>query len=246
MTELDILSRFVSEGMTPTAAEAMWGNIYSESGGESNRVQGDFSPTRIVSKSYTKDVDEGRISPSTFARDGRGYGLVQWTFWSRKQGLLNYAKAHGKSIGDTAMQVDYIVVEFKSDFPALWQYLTVTDNLYEATRRICMEFERPAVNNVDARYTAAQAAQKVWDAAQVEPPKVSGFWPPRMICKGMDGPDVAALQALLTAHGYTVRTISGVFDEATEVAVKKYQTEHGLDVDGIVGPKTWASLLAMA
>ena len=49
MTELDILSRFVSEGMTPTAAEAMWGNIYSESGGESNRVQGDFSPTRIVS-----------------------------------------------------------------------------------------------------------------------------------------------------------------------------------------------------
>jgi peptidoglycan hydrolase-like protein with peptidoglycan-binding domain len=79
-----------------------------------------------------------------------------------------------------------------------------------------------------------------------EPPKVNDFWPPRMICKGMDGPDVAALQALLTAHGYTVRTISGVFDEATEAAVRKYQTEHGLDVDGIVGPKTWASLLAMA
>lgn len=242
MTELDILSRFVSDGMTPTAAEAMWGNIYSESGGESNRVQGDFSPTRIVSKSYTKDVDEGRISPSTFARDGRGYGLVQWTFWSRKQGLLNYAKAHGKSIGDTAMQVDYIVVEFKSDFPALWQYLTFTDNLYEATRRICMEFERPAVNNVDARYTAAQAAQNAWDAAE----KTERYWPPRTICKGMDGPDVAALQALLTAHGYTVRTISGVFDEATEISARKYQTEHGLDVDGIVGPKTWASLLAMA
>jgi peptidoglycan hydrolase-like protein with peptidoglycan-binding domain len=78
-----------------------------------------------------------------------------------------------------------------------------------------------------------------------EPPKVS-YWPPRTICKGMDGPDVSALQALLTAHGYSVRTISGVFDEATEAAVRKYQTEHGLDVDGIVGPKTWASLLAMA
>lgn len=245
MTEFDILSRLISLGMTPTAAEAMWGNIAEESGGEANRVQGDFSPTRIVSKSYTKDVDEGRISPYSFAHDSRGYGLVQWTFWSRKQGLLNYAKAHGKSIGDTAMQVDYIVVELKSDFPALWQYLTVTDNLYEATRRICVEFERPAINNVDARFAAAQAAQKVWDAAQVEPPKVNDFWPPRMICKGMDGPDVSALQALLLAHGYTIRTISGVFDEATEISARKYQADHSLDVDGIVGPKTWASLLSM-
>lgn len=78
-----------------------------------------------------------------------------------------------------------------------------------------------------------------------EPPKVS-YWPPRTICKGMDGPDVSALQALLLAHGYTVRTISGVFDEATEISARKYQTDHSLDVDGIVGPKTWASLLSMA
>lgn len=246
MTEYDILSRFVSHGMTTTAAEAMWGNIAKESGGESNRVQGDFSPTRMVSKAYTKDVDEGRISPDTWARDGRGYGLIQWTFWSRKQGLLNYAKAHGKSIGDTAMQADYVVLELKRDYPALWQYLTATDNLYEATLRICVEFERPAINNVDARYKAAQEAKKVWDTAKVEQPKANEYWPPRTICKGMDGPDVSALQVLLLAHGYTIRTISGVFDEATEISVRKYQTDHSLDVDGIVGPKTWASLLSMA
>lgn len=242
MTELQILGLFVSEGMTPTAAEAMWGNIYRESGGEANRVQGDFSPTRMVSKAYTKDVDDGRISPDTWARDGRGYGLIQWTYWSRKMGLLNYAKAHGKSIGDAETQGRYIIHELQQDYPALWQYLTTTDNLYEATRRICVEFERPAINNVDARFTAAQAAQKVWDAAQVDKPKFNEFWPPRTICKGMDGPDVTALQALLTAHGYAVRTISGVFDEATEAAVKKYQQDSGLVPDGIAGPMTWTAI----
>ncbi len=236
---LDILSRFVSNGMTPTAAEAMWGNIAEESGGESNRVQGDFSPARSASKTYTKDVDEGRISPYSFAHDSRGYGLVQWTFWSRKQGLLNYARSRGVSIGDAGMQADYIVVELKRDYPALWQYLTQTTDLYEATRKICLQYERPAVNNVDVRYKAAQEAKAVWDAAE----KTERYWPPRTVDKGMDGPDVAALQALLTAHGYTVRTISGVFDEATEAAVKRYQQGNGLDADGVAGPKTWASIL---
>lgn len=57
------------------------------------------------------------------------------------------------------------------------------------------------------------------------------------------GHGVAEMQELLCAHGYCVR-VDGDFGWVTEVAVKAYQRKHGLRVDGIVGPKTWAALLS--
>jgi lysozyme len=36
--------------------------------------------------------------------------------------------------------------------------------------------------------------------------------------------------------------VDGVFGAKTEAAVKAYQKRHGLTVDGVVGPKTWAKL----
>ena len=61
---------------------------------------------------------------------------------------------------------------------------------------------------------------------------------------GSRGTDVAYLQQSLTAKGYGVGAIDGIFGQKTLEAVKAYQAEHGLKVDGIVGAKTWASLAA--
>lgn len=61
--------------------------------------------------------------------------------------------------------------------------------------------------------------------------------------KGNQGPDVVNVQALLIAVGYPL-VVSGDFDAATDLAVRDYQRKHGLAADGIVGPKTWASLAA--
>lgn len=55
------------------------------------------------------------------------------------------------------------------------------------------------------------------------------------------GPDVAELQKLLNAHGFSLR-IDGDFGGMTEKAVRTYQLQHNLRCDGFVGPKTWASL----
>lgn len=59
---------------------------------------------------------------------------------------------------------------------------------------------------------------------------------------GSRGEDVTYLQQRLVANGYYVGEIDGDFGRKTENAVKAYQEEHGLKVDGIVGVKTWASL----
>ena len=50
---------------------------------------------------YTAKVDDG--SYTNFVKDSAGYGLAQWTYWSRKQALQEYAKASGKSVGDLDM-----------------------------------------------------------------------------------------------------------------------------------------------
>jgi hypothetical protein len=59
-----------------------------------------------MDEEYTMLVDGG-FYPD-FVKDKAGYGLAQWTFWSRKQALLDFAKSKGKSIGDLQMQLDFL------------------------------------------------------------------------------------------------------------------------------------------
>jgi N-acetyl-anhydromuramyl-L-alanine amidase AmpD len=40
-------------------------------------------------------------------------------------------------------------------------------------------------------------------------------------------------------------TDTGVFDATTEAAVRAFQRDHGLLADGIVGPRTWATLMTV-
>ncbi|MGG6269904.1 peptidoglycan-binding domain-containing protein [Leptolyngbya sp. AN03gr2] len=55
------------------------------------------------------------------------------------------------------------------------------------------------------------------------------------------GGKVMELQELLRAHGFEVR-LNGDFDRFTEAAVKAYQHQQGLRIDGVVGEKTWMAL----
>ena len=67
----------------------------------------------------------------------------------------------------------------------------------------------------------------------------------RTLRKGSSGSDVAEMQSLLISRGYSLPRYGadGDFGSETLAAVKKYQKDHGLAVDGVVGPKTWESLL---
>lgn len=58
---------------------------------------------------------------------------------------------------------------------------------------------------------------------------------------GDRGDRVANVQQKLTAAGFS-NGEQGVFDDATESAVKQFQESKGLEVDGIVGPQTLAAL----
>ena len=61
--------------------------------------------------------------------------------------------------------------------------------------------------------------------------------------KGDRGDAVKQWQAFLNANDYRCGVVDGIFGTNTEKAVKQYQAAHGLVADGIIGPKTWATII---
>ncbi len=59
-----------------------------------------------------------------------------------------------------------------------------------------------------------------------------------MLTKGMQGEPIVKLQNVLQHLGYFQGPVSGYFEMQTLKAVKAFQRDHQLDVDGHVGPRT--------
>ena len=84
---------------------------------------------------------------------------------------------------------------------------------------------------------------KLHSGVSPEPPKEGEKM--TMLSKGSRGYQVKVAQSLLILNGCSCGRYGadGVFGADTLAAVKKYQRAKGLEVDGIVGPKTWNALL---
>jgi len=63
-----------------------------------------------------------------------------------------------------------------------------------------------------------------------------------MLSSGSSGDAVTALQRKLYAMGFNPGAIDGIFGPRTDQAVRRYQEQKGLQVDGIAGPETFTSL----
>ena len=66
----------------------------------------------------------------------------------------------------------------------------------------------------------------------------------RQIGYGSTGSAVTKLQTILREQGYDL-AVDGIFGVKTQAAVRDYQKKNALKLDGIVGPETWGSLLAV-
>ena len=132
----------VGRGYTPAGAAGLLGNLHAESGIKPNNLQDSGNrSTGMSDDQYTAAVDSG--SYGNFVNDSIGYGLAQWTFSSRKQKLLDYAKANGTSIGDLGMQLSYLDDEMKSNYKSVYDVLTTTNDLQQASNAVLHDFEAP-------------------------------------------------------------------------------------------------------
>lgn len=244
MSEQQVYDALRKGGLSRWGALAVMGNFQAESGNEPIRLEGDYSLDRKASREFMEKVDSGQISKQSFIYMARGWGLAQWTYWSRLEGLYDLCKSTQRSIGDVGAQTEWFFTELKLSYPELYKFLCkcTEADLYNATARVCTEFERPAVNNIDFRYNAAKSiADRVTDDPAPDPP-VEIFWPPRILRKGDKGPDVKVLQSILSARGYDV-TVDGDFGSGTEAAVIAFKESEGLSKPTVMGNKAWSRLL---
>ena len=150
-----IYNYLVTSGLTPAAAAGIMGNFERESGLLSNNLQNDYEGSLGYSdESYTKAVDDG--SYTNFGNDSAGYGLAQWTYSTRKQNLLNFAKSKGKSIGDLGMQLDFLMKEISENYSGLIEKLNAASTPEEAAQTFEKIFENAGVVAMGARTSAAR------------------------------------------------------------------------------------------
>ena len=156
----------------------LMGNLYAESSLRPNNLQNTYEKSLgLTDSQYTAKVDDG--SYTNFIKDSAGYGLAQWTYWSRKQDLLNYAKESGKSIGDPDMQLGFIWKELSEGYKALLKTLQTATSVTDASTAVLTQYERPADQGASVQAKRAGYGQTYFDkyAAVVYPEKLtSGYY----------------------------------------------------------------------
>lgn len=159
MNETTIWNYLKSHGLTDAGAAGLMGNLYAESGLNPKNLQNSYEKSLgYTDETYTKAVDNG--SYQNFVRDKAGYGICQWTYWSRKQALLAFCKATGASIGNLDMQLGFLMKELSEGYSGVLGVLMSTSSVREASDAVLLQFERPAnmgpaVQNMRAKYGQA-------------------------------------------------------------------------------------------
>lgn len=152
---------FTAKGLNACAVAGIMGNLYAESALRSTNLQNTYEKKlRMTDTAYTQAVDNG--SYTNFVKDSAGYGLAQWTYWSRKQALLAYAQKVKKSIGDLGMQLEYLWQELQG-YPAVMKTLKAATSIQVASDCILTQFERPANQSDAVKTKRAGYGKKYYD-----------------------------------------------------------------------------------
>lgn len=153
---------FKSKGLNDYGIAGLMGNLYAESGLRSCNLQNSFENSLGMNDvEYTKAVDNG--SYTNFVKDGAGYGLAQWTYWSLKQGLLNFCKQKNKSIGDLDTQMEFLAYQLEKSYKSVWIILKRAKSVREASDAVLLQFERPADQSTAVQEKRAAYGQTYFD-----------------------------------------------------------------------------------
>lgn len=260
-------------GFTVAGIAGVIANIEAESAFNPHNLQDTYERAiGYNDESYTAAVDSGTYQ--NFVYDSAGYGLAQWTSSDRKDNMLKFHRSCGKSIGDFQTQVAWLIVEMKvygggrayrtcttSDNPyncgyEMCKYYEICDNLEASSQYrggkaqewynwLLSHMSDQSSISVESQSTSSQSIQSVINPI---PAIQIGKIELRTIDQGIDGwPEVWLLQAALKIRGSNVVS-NGTFGSSLTEKVKQFQKlafpNDPSQWDGVVGPLTWAALLA--
>lgn len=141
----------------------LMGNLYAESALKPENLQNTGNKALgMTDEQFVAAVDSGEYSADKFIHDGYGMGLAQWTYYTRKQALLNFVKAAGKSIGDLETQLAFLLQEIKG-YTTVWNTLTTATSVREASDVVLKKYERPANQSESVQVKRAGYGQQYYD-----------------------------------------------------------------------------------
>lgn len=160
--EEKIWNFLVGKGLSKAGAAGLMGNLFAESALNPKNLQNSYEKKLgHTDDSYTAAVDNG--SYNNFVRDSAGYGLAQWTYWSRKQNMLEFARAAGKSIGDLEMQLDFLFKELSEGYKSVLTVLKTATTVKAASDSVLLNYERPADQSNTVKTKRAGYGQSYYD-----------------------------------------------------------------------------------
>ena len=160
--EKRIWDYLIAKGLSAAGAAGLMGNLYAEICVNPQNLQTTYEKKLGYADAvYTAAVDSGEYK--NFVHDSAGYGLAQWTYWSRKQNMLGFAQAAGKSIGDLDMQLDFLFTELSNGYKSVLSTLKSATAVRTASDSVLLNFERPANQGEAVKIKRAQYGQVYYD-----------------------------------------------------------------------------------
>ena len=146
----DYLLSFIG---SPFGTAGLMGNLQAESGLEPVCLEASYrKKLGMTSREYTDAVDSGRYT--AFVSDGAGFGLQQLSYREHKDGLLSFARAKGKSVGDLQVQLEYLRLDLNR-FGAVLGTLKTATSVREASDDVLLRYEKPADTSEKTRQKRA-------------------------------------------------------------------------------------------
>jgi LysM repeat protein len=151
-----------SKGLNDYGVAGCMGNLFAESALKPNNLQDTYERSLGYSDDkYVVAVDNGTYT--NFIYDAAGFGLAQWTYWSRKKALYEYAKSTNRSVGNLEMQLEFLYKELSESYPAVLKTLKNATSVLEASNAILLKYECPYDQSVSMQNRRASYGQTYYD-----------------------------------------------------------------------------------
>lgn len=135
-------------GLSKEQTAGVMGNLYQESANtwDPRVVEFGYKNSKgVTSRAGKPETWDDVIPPNQNSAGQPGYGICQWTYPGRKQGLQQYCDSNGLKVNSIEGQMGFMLHELQTGFKAsTWDPLKATNDINEATKIFLYHFEAGA------------------------------------------------------------------------------------------------------